>query len=71
MRAIQIKEEKFINLKALAYYPDYREITINGVRVESGFPHRVDLAMGEKVIKIVVTARDYTTKNYTLTVTRE
>ena len=54
----------------VAYWPNYRKLTVNGAEVKSGATHAVELAPGENKIAITVTGNDGSTETYTVQVQR-
>lgn len=57
-----------VEVTPVAYWPNYRELTVNGASVKSGATHAVKLAPGENKIAVTVTANDGSTKTYTVEV---
>jgi glyoxylase-like metal-dependent hydrolase (beta-lactamase superfamily II) len=53
-----------------AYWPNTREITINGKPVKSGAPLAVDLVQGVTRIQVAVTSEKGTARTYTVALTR-
>lgn len=57
-----------LEVTPVAYWPNYKELTVNGARVKSGATHAVKLTAGKNTIIVTVTGNDGSTKTYTVEV---
>lgn len=66
---LALKDTTFA-LTPTAYWPNYKAMSVNGVEMQSGTAHIVNLARAAKNIVIQVTGNDGSTKTYTLVIQR-
>lgn len=62
------KQSDTVDVTPVAYWPNYRALTVNGARVKSGATRAVKLAPGENTIGVTVTGNDGAKKTYTMQV---
>jgi glyoxylase-like metal-dependent hydrolase (beta-lactamase superfamily II) len=59
-----------VKVTPFAYWPNYKELMVNGNRVESGATRTVKLARGRSTIAVTVTGNDDLKRTYTVKVMR-
>ncbi len=59
-----------VEVTPVAYWPNYKNLTVNGAEVKSGATHTVNLTPSENRIAITVTGHDGSTETYTVEVQR-
>lgn len=68
---VKIPEEaNTLEVTPVAYWPNYKKLTVNGTEVKSGATHVVKLSPDENRIEVTVTGNDGSTKTYTVQAAR-